>query len=120
MRPPLHDSLPSFWEQSISCCSDSEVSVPADGDGGGQRRLTCDANVESGWGARLNTHSAGKWASTAAYASPRPVVPGSAGHAPVLMKSAPSVEPVVEKAQHEPHWPWSLMGVTAPFVVLRR
>ena len=26
----------------------------------------------------------------------------------------PSVEPVVKKAQHEPHWPWFLTGVTAP------
>eukprot|EP01139_Manchomonas_bermudensis_P009599 Amastigsp_a339351_1019.p4 type:complete len:147 gc:universal Amastigsp_a339351_1019:644-204(-) len=27
----------------------------------------------------------------------------------------PSVAPVVENAQHEPHWPWFLTGVTAPF-----
>jgi len=27
---------------------------------------------------------------------------------------APSTEPVVEKAQHEPHCPWFLIGVTAP------
>merc|ERR1719460_1163440 len=27
---------------------------------------------------------------------------------------APSNEPVVEKAQQEPHWPWFLIGVTAP------
>ena len=32
----------------------------------------------------------------------------------VAMNMAPSTEPVVEKAQHEPHWPWFLMGVTAP------
>jgi hypothetical protein len=32
----------------------------------------------------------------------------------VARKTAPSVEPVVENAQHEPHWPWSLTGVTAP------
>lgn len=38
----------------------------------------------------------------------------SSGSALVLMKLMPSTEPVVEKAQHEPHWPWSLMGVTAP------
>jgi len=25
--------------------------------------------------------------------------------------------PVAEKAQHEPHWPWSFTGVTAPLVV---
>jgi hypothetical protein len=31
------------------------------------------------------------------------------------MKEIPSTEPVVEKAQHEPHWPWFLTGVTAPF-----
>ena len=30
---------------------------------------------------------------------------------------APSTEPVVEKAQHEPHWPWFFTGVTAPSVV---
>lgn len=29
---------------------------------------------------------------------------------------APSVEPVVENDQHEPHWPWFLTGVTAPLV----
>jgi len=28
--------------------------------------------------------------------------------------NAPSVEPVVEKAQQEPHWPWFFTGVTAP------
>ena len=28
--------------------------------------------------------------------------------------NAPSTEPVVEKAQHEPHWPWFFTGVTAP------
>ena len=33
------------------------------------------------------------------------------------MKYAPSVEPVVEKAQQEPHWPWFLTAVTAPFLV---
>merc|ERR1719182_983477 len=31
-------------------------------------------------------------------------------------KLAPSREPVVEKAQHEPHWPWFFTGVTAPLV----
>ena len=29
------------------------------------------------------------------------------------MACAPSTEPVVEKDQHEPHWPWFLTGVTA-------
>lgn len=38
----------------------------------------------------------------------------SDGRVPVLRNEMPSTEPVVEKAQHEPHWPWSLMGVTAP------
>ena len=33
---------------------------------------------------------------------------------PVLMKFTPSTEPVVENAQHEPHWPWFLTRVTAP------
>merc|ERR1719284_2346476 len=33
------------------------------------------------------------------------------------MNQAPSREPVVEKAQHEPHCPWFFTGVTAPFVV---
>jgi len=32
------------------------------------------------------------------------------------MKLIPSNDPVVEKAQHEPHWPWFLIGVTAPAV----
>merc|ERR1719310_1406886 len=27
---------------------------------------------------------------------------------------APSTDPVVEKAQQEPHWPWFFTGVTAP------
>ena len=27
----------------------------------------------------------------------------------------PSTAPVVEKAQHEPHWPWFLIAVTAPY-----
>jgi hypothetical protein len=36
---------------------------------------------------------------------------------PVFRKTEPSVEPVVEKAQHEPHWPWSFTGVTAPLSV---
>jgi len=31
-------------------------------------------------------------------------------------KLAPSNEPVVEKAQHDPHCPWFLTGVTAPAV----
>jgi hypothetical protein len=30
---------------------------------------------------------------------------------------APSRAPVAEKAQHEPHWPWFLTGVTAPLAV---
>merc|ERR1719197_898321 len=33
---------------------------------------------------------------------------------PVATKWAPSMEPVVAKAQHEPQAPWSLTGVTAP------
>jgi hypothetical protein len=33
-----------------------------------------------------------------------------------LRKLAPSSDPVVEKAQHDPHCPWFLMGVTAPLV----
>jgi len=32
------------------------------------------------------------------------------------MKLHPSSDPVVEKAQHEPHCPWFLIGVTAPAV----
>ena len=36
---------------------------------------------------------------------------------PVAMNSAPSTAPVVEKAQHDPHCPWSFTGVTAPLVV---
>jgi len=28
--------------------------------------------------------------------------------------AADSVAPVVENAQHEPHWPWFFTGVTAP------
>jgi len=31
------------------------------------------------------------------------------------MKLNPSNEPVVENAQHDPHAPWFLIGVTAPF-----
>merc|ERR1719253_625642 len=62
MRPPWHEWSPSAVEQSISCCSDRETSLP------------------------------------------------------FLMKLAPSVEPVVENDQHEPHWPWFLTGVTAPLV----
>jgi hypothetical protein len=34
----------------------------------------------------------------------------------VALKWAPSRDPVVEKAQHDPHWPWFLIGVTAPLV----
>jgi hypothetical protein len=33
---------------------------------------------------------------------------------PDLMAWAPSVDPVVEKDQQLPHWPWFLMGVTTP------
>jgi len=33
---------------------------------------------------------------------------------PELIKFNPSREPVVEKAQHDPHEPWFLIGVTAP------
>lgn len=33
---------------------------------------------------------------------------------PVLMALIPSMEPVVLKAQQEPHAPWFLTGVTAP------
>ena len=33
-----------------------------------------------------------------------------------MRKVAPSTEPVVENDQQEPHWPWFLMGVTAPLV----
>ena len=33
---------------------------------------------------------------------------------PVEMAYDPSMEPVVEKAQHEPHCAWFLTGVTAP------
>merc|ERR1712048_202766 len=36
------------------------------------------------------------------------------GRVPEEMKVAPSMEPVVENAQQEPHWPWFLTGVTAP------
>jgi len=35
---------------------------------------------------------------------------------PVLRAWAPSSEPVVEKAQQEPHWPWFFTGVTTPEV----
>nr|CAB3481713.1 unnamed protein product [Digitaria exilis]CAB3483790.1 unnamed protein product [Digitaria exilis] len=33
----------------------------------------------------------------------------------VLMALTPSTAAIVENAQHEPHWPWSLTSVTAPF-----
>lgn len=33
---------------------------------------------------------------------------------PVLILLAPSIDPVAEKAQHEPHDPWFLTPVTAP------
>lgn len=33
---------------------------------------------------------------------------------PYLILYAPSRAAVVEKVQQEPHYPWSLMGVTAP------
>merc|ERR1712139_249947 len=33
---------------------------------------------------------------------------------PLAIAFAPSTEPVVENAQHEPHWPWFFTGVTAP------
>merc|ERR1719463_148911 len=36
---------------------------------------------------------------------------------PVAISQAPSSEPVVENAQHEPHCPWFFTGVTAPLVV---
>lgn len=36
---------------------------------------------------------------------------------PVAKKWAPSKDPVVENAQHEPHYPWSLTAVIAPFVL---
>merc|ERR1719498_671570 len=36
---------------------------------------------------------------------------------PVAICQAPSVDPVDEKAQQLPHWPWFLMGVTAPLVL---
>jgi hypothetical protein len=62
MSPPSHEWSPSAVEQSISCCSENEVSV-----------------------------------------------------LPAICQ-APSVEPVVENDQHEPHWPWFLTGVTAPLV----
>jgi len=34
----------------------------------------------------------------------------------LVMKLRPSSDPVVEKAQHEPHCPWFLTPVTAPAV----
>jgi len=33
------------------------------------------------------------------------------------MKLRPSSDPVVENAQHDPHWPWFLIGVTAPLAL---
>jgi len=33
------------------------------------------------------------------------------------MKWRPSNVPVVENDQHDPHWPWFLIGVTAPFAL---
>jgi len=33
------------------------------------------------------------------------------------MKFNPSNDPVVEKAQHDPHCPWFFTPVTAPFVL---
>merc|ERR1719213_749797 len=62
MRPPWHEWSPSLVEQSMSCCSESDLSLP------------------------------------------------------VEICTRPSVEPVVENDQHEPHWPWFLTGVTAPLV----
>merc|ERR1712227_452595 len=36
---------------------------------------------------------------------------------PVERNIDPSTDPVVEKAQHDPHCPWFLTGVTAPLVL---
>jgi len=36
---------------------------------------------------------------------------------PCLRNQAPSIDPVAEKDQHDPHWPWFLIGVTAPLVL---
>jgi hypothetical protein len=38
------------------------------------------------------------------------------GEAP-LTPARPSSPPVVENAQHEPHYPWFLIGVTTPLVL---
>merc|ERR1719158_2559477 len=35
---------------------------------------------------------------------------------PVAISHCPSKPPVEEKAQQDPHWPWSFTGVTAPLV----
>merc|ERR1719469_200003 len=34
---------------------------------------------------------------------------------PVAMACPDSTTPMVEKAQQDPHWPWSLIGFTKPF-----
>ena len=74
-----------------------------------------DIHVHHHRGDRPRAHPSSDDDSPHPHARPLPPPP----HAPVFRKTAPSVEPVVEKAQHEPHWPWSFTGVTAPFVVLR-
>mmetsp|Transcript_18947 Transcript_18947/g.47247 ORF Transcript_18947/g.47247 Transcript_18947/m.47247 type:complete len:214 (-) Transcript_18947:414-1055(-) len=38
----------------------------------------------------------------------------TASSLPVLMAWMPSTDPVVEKAQQDPHWPWFFTAVTAP------
>merc|ERR1719473_87157 len=63
IRPPWQPWFPSAFEQSTSCCSEMDTSLP------------------------------------------------------VAISHAPSSEPVAEKLQHEPHWPWFFTGVTAPLVV---
>jgi len=39
------------------------------------------------------------------------------GRLPVVKNAKPSNEPVAENAQHDPHYPWFLIGVTAPNVL---
>ena len=36
---------------------------------------------------------------------------------PVFLKCWPSRAPVAENDQQDPHWPWFLIGVTAPLVL---
>ena len=97
IRPPLHPLFPNLFEQSTRFCSLKETKRPV-------FRKCCPMKNRC-WKIRIII-------APEVYKTYQIIVTIQK-----YLYFSPSNAPVVENAQQDPHWPWSLTSVTAPWAL---